>query len=999
MLCEEQSSDKDCYGTIATKGCHGKQEKSENLESCCAEDKKMRCQSSIKSTAGNPKSSCCSGKNSATCGIKELPTNKLKESFESIRFSNDAEDGCGGDNSPIVEKSSCCSKGAPSNRRQSPAPCKIPTNCPGNKINRTCQDLITPIPTTGSERYPEDPCCEGPQAPVSVAMILTDPSPWMNGRDLEKAEIALEHVVLSVEGMTCAGCEKKLSRSIKSLQYTHNITTSLLMAQAQFDIDVSTSSLTIDEVILSIQKMTGFTCTRISQSGQEIDVIVKGSLDDFIYQKFPLGVLNVTAIKRSTARIIYNPAVVGARDLLSKPFFSSTTLAPPAERSTVAADRAHFRKMFFMTIFSAILTIPVLVLAWAPLRRRPVLYGSISLGLATIIQVVVVGPFYPDTLKALIYAKMIEMDLIVVLSTSTAYIYSVVAFVYEASGSPLATGEFFETSTLLVTLIMTGRAVSAFARQKALETVSIESLRPRKALLFHPEGNEVDEIDARLLQYGDRFKVLPDMKIVTDGMVEMGETEVDESMVTGEATPIVKTQGSSVIAGSVNSFGTVVVKLTRLPGENSITVIGSMLDEAKFMKPKIQQIADRVASYFIPTILAMTAVVFIIWIGVGKALRYQNTATAVITAMTYAISALIVSCPCAIGLAVPMVVVVAGGVAAKHGVIVKSASAIEVARKVAHVVFDKTGTLTQGSLSVVSEVHLAGQQALSRSLALGLMINSKHPVSSAIVTYLKEKDVTPANVESVVSLVGKGVEGTWNRSVVCAGNPRWLEFEKLPSVQTLFSSGLTILCLSLNEEPLAIFGLEDPLRRDVHDVITKLQARNISVSLVSGDNHAAVSSLAHRLGIPGTHVRAHCSPADKQHYIQSLSSPFANTDKNNTILFCGDGTNDAIALAQASIGVHMSGGTDIASHAADAVLLRPTLSGILVLMDLSAAFYRRVCLNFLWAFVYNSVAVLLAAGAFVHVRIAPQYAGLGELVSVLPVVAIAMQLRWAKFGN
>ena len=243
--------------------------------------------------------------------------------------------------------------------------------------------------------------------------------------------------------------------------------------------------------------------------------------------------------------------------------------------------------------------------------------------------------------------------------------------------------------------------MSAFARQKAVETISLESLRASTALLFHPESNVVEDIDARLLRYGDRFKILPDMKTVADGIVKTGETEVDESMVTGEATPVIKTRGSDIIVGSVNSFGTIIVKLVRLPGESSITVIGTMLDEAKFTKPKIQETADRVASYFIPTILAMTVVVLFIWIALGKAVWHQSTATASITAMTYAISALIISCPCAIGLAVPMVVVVSGGVAVKHGMIFKSASAIETARKVTHVVFDKTGTNTRKPISCI----------------------------------------------------------------------------------------------------------------------------------------------------------------------------------------------------------------------------------------------------------------------------------------------------------
>ncbi|MCJ1403271.1 hypothetical protein MMC11_006494 [Xylographa trunciseda] len=728
------------------------------------------------------------------------------------------------------------------------------------------------------------------------------------------------------------------------------------MEQVQFDLDVSNSALPVDEVVSCIEKMTGFTCVRVIKSGQDLEVFVEGSVQDFVSQELPFGVTCAAAIGKHTARITYDPSVIGARDLLSK---LSATLTSPESCSKVSKDTAHFRRMLLITILSVVLTIPVLVLAWAPLPEYPIVYGSISLALATVIQIAVAGPFYPNALKSLIYARMIEVDLLIVLSTSAAYVYSVIAFAYEVNHTPLATGEFFETSTLLVTLIMAGRTVSTYSRRKAMKTISIESLRASKALLFHPESNEIEEIDARLLQYGDRFKLLPDMKVVTDGIVETGETELDESMITGEPIPVSKFKGSTVIAGSVNSFGTIVVKLTRLPGENFISDISNMLEKANFIKPKVQDVANRFASYFTPFILIITLLVFVIWIAIGKTIRHESTATAAISAMTYAISALIVSCPCAIGLAVPMVVVVAGGVAAKHGVIFKSASAIEIARKVTHVVFDKTGTLTQGKFSVVREVYTVEKGLLPDSMAMGLMSNSKHPVASAIAAHLKRKGNTAAKVDDTISLAGKGMEGTWNEHVVRAGNPQWLNLENLPVVQDLFSSGLTVLCLCLDNDPLAIFGLEDSLRPDATEVITRLQRRNISISLLSGDNHAAVHSLARRLNLPDSHVRAQCSPADKQHYVRALlDSP------KHTVLFCGDGTNDAVALAQASIGLHMSEGTDVASNAADAVLLRPALSGILVLMDLSAAFHRRVCFNFFWAFVYNVFAILLAGGAF-----------------------------------
>jgi heavy metal translocating P-type ATPase len=636
-------------------------------------------------------------------------------------------------------------------------------------------------------------------------------------------------------------------------------------------------------------------------------------------------------------------------------------------------------------------TLPVLVLAWAPLPQHEILYGAISMALATIIQVVVAGPFYLSAVRALLITRVIEMDLLIVLSTSTAYIFSVIAFAYEVRGRPLSTGEFFETSTLLVTLIMLGRFVSAFARHKAVESISIRSLQNGTALLVDGNGAGGREIDARLLQYGDVFKVIPDFRIATDGVVVSGDSEVDESNVTGEAVPVEKTSGSSIIAGSLNGSGTLIVRLTRLPSENTISEIATLVDAAKFSKPKIQQLADRVASYFVPVIVILALITFVVWIAVGRAIQHQPMGPAAVQAMTYAVSVLIVSCPCAIGLAVPIVAVIAGGVGAKHGVVFKSAETIEIARKVSHVVFDKTGTLTRGELSVSAEEYFSGSRSTAASLALGLTINSKHPVSAALAAHLRAQGIEPAPVEDVKSVTGRGIEGVWVGARVRGGNSRWLNVQVIPQVAALLSQGRTVFCVSLGDDLVAVYGLDDSLRPDAKSVIAELQTRGIAVSLVSGDDDGAVQNIGRQLGIPEPQIRSRCSPGDKQKYVKDLMD-----HKDKVVLFCGDGTNDAVALTQANIGLHMNNGTDVAQSAADAVLLRPSLSGILVLVDLSQAAFRRIVFNFSWSFICNTFAVLLAAGTFVHARIPPQYAGLGELVSVLPVILIAVQLKWFK---
>jgi Cd2+-exporting ATPase len=822
---------------------------------------------------------------------------------------------------------------------------------------------------------------EGPSSSYRVAEKAED------AVDIEKHGVVLEHVVLNVQGLTCVGCETKLFRSLRGLPGVLNLHTSLVLSQAEFDLDETAGPVTA--VIRSVEKATGFACQRLNTGGQELEVLVGGDARSFVERKYPDGVTQMVAIDKQIVRITYDARVIGARTLLDSCFDRSLRLAVPRGSSELESGKKHVRTTACITLVSAVLTIPVLVLAWAPLTPRPIVYGAVSLALATVVQFAVAGPFYPSALRALVFTHVIEMDLLIVLSTSMAYIFSVVSFAYQIVGQPLPTGEFFETSTLLVTLIMLGRLVSAFARQKAVESVSIRSLQAATAVIVDADGRNEQEIDARLLQHGDLFKVMPDSRIATDGIIISGTTEVDESMVTGESQPVQKVPGSSVVAGSLNGSSVIVVRLIRLPGRNTISIIAAMVDEAKFSKPKTQELVDRVASYFVPVILSLTLVTFAVWIAVGLAIRHQNGGPAAINALTYAISVLIVSCPCAIGLAVPMVVVISGGVAAKHGVVFKSALAIEAARKVSHVVFDKTGTLTKGELSVVEEIYLSETPESAASITFGLTCNSKHPVSAAISSYLKGKQISAAIVENAQSITSKGIEGSLNGVKVRCGNSHWLSTESHPQVQDLLSRGLTVFGVAKGDQLIAVYGLSDSLRPDSHSVVAELQKRNIAISIVSGDDASAVDAIAAKLNVPPTHVRSRCTPKDKQDYLKALMR-----DGNSTILFCGDGTNDAVALAQADIGVHMNSGSDVAQTAADVVLVRPNLGGILVLLDLSKAAFHRIRFNFVWSFVYNLFAILLAAGAFVNARIPPQYAGLGEIVSVLPVILIALQLRW-----
>ncbi|KAK5330895.1 hypothetical protein LTR70_000217 [Exophiala xenobiotica] len=815
---------------------------------------------------------------------------------------------------------------------------------------------------------------------------------------------AHQHVLLSVSGMTCTGCSRKMMNILERTEGVSNSRVTFVSGTADFDVD--TQLTTKEAVIKKLEKETGFKCAPFETCFQTLDLFLGPTAVEQLRDDLPRGVESALRTSKGSYRFSYDPSVIGARSVLSS--IPNARLAPPVSDASLADGKKRLKTMACATGVAAALTTPILVLNWSNNPVSHTVRSVVSLILATLVQAIAIPEFYKPALTSLVYSRMIEVDMLVVISISAAYGYSVVAASLSFAGYDLQVEAFFETSSLLITLVLLGRMLGSLARVRAVGAVSVRSLQAEKALLVLDHSRKAEreartaEIDARLLQIGDLFLVKPHARVVTDGIVVEGQSSIDESMVTGESTAVPKATGDSVVAGTMNGLSPLVVRLTRLPGKNSITDIASLVEGALAAKPRVQDLADRVASWFVPVVVGISLVVFVVWLAIVLRVRGKAFGVALGTAITYAITVLAVSCPCAIGLAVPLVLIIAGGVGARLGIIIKSSKVTESACRVTDVVFDKTGTLTTGELEV-QEMRVWDNAMISRdemiSLARALTKDNDHPVSKAVHAAINRETAAAVVVADIESIPGSGIRGVYKNVPVKAGNPFWLGVEEHPAAAEFLRRGLTLFCLTVGSKLTAVWALKSTLRPEAYTVVRNLREHRITCHIVSGDNPRAVQAIAAELQIPLAYTASRQSPAEKQMCIRQLQltaqRPNQAPERNRVVLFVGDGTNDAVAVAQADVGVQIASGnintSDMTRAIADVVLLGG-LEGVPTLLDISRQAVNRVRFNFIWSAVYNLFAILLAAGAFVKVRIPPAYAGLGEIVSILPVVVAAVTL-------
>ena len=604
-------------------------------------------------------------------------------------------------------------------------------------------------------------------------------------------------------------------------------------------------------------------------------------------------------------------------------------------------------------------------------------------------------PFFVRGWQSIVH-RSLNMFTLIALGTGTAYLYSVFATVaphiFPASlrGAGGQIDVYFEPAAVIVALVLLGQVLELRARSQTSGAIrALLGLAPKTARRLDDKGGEAD-VPLEQVQVGNRLRVRPGEKVPVDGTLLEGHSSVDESMISGEPIPVEKDKEARVTAGTVNGTGGFVMSAERVGADTLLAQIVKMVSEAQRSRAPIQRLADRVSSYFVPAVIVSAIVTFIVWYVVGPHPPFAH-------ALVNAVAVLIVACPCALGLATPMAIMVGTGRGARAGILIRNAEALEIFGKVDTLIIDKTGTLTEGKPTLSAVVPQPGiNENDLLQLVASLERSSEHPLAAAIVKGAEAKKLTLADVLEFNSLTGKGVKGTVTGKQVAVGNAelfRDLSVNPAPLLdraEALRKEGQTVILVAVDGKAAGIVGVADPIKESTPDAIRELKAAGLKILMVTGDNATTAKAVADKLGIE---FEADVLPQKKADVVKERQK------KGSVVAMAGDGVNDAPALAQADIGIAMGTGTDVAMEAGGITLLKGDLRGILRARHLSKSTMRNIRENLFFAFVYNAVGVPLAAGVLFPafgLLLNPMIAAAAMSFSSVSVIANALRLRTIK---
>ena len=673
----------------------------------------------------------------------------------------------------------------------------------------------------------------------------------------------------------------------------------------------------------------------------------------------------------------------------------------PKTATAGAEENAELRDMTRRLWIGGALALPVFALAMAHLfpafshSANGMLGRWIQLILSTPVVLWAGWPFFVRGAHSIRNGHW-NMFTLIALGVGSAWLYSVVAFFLPQAFPPAMRPQgmvdvYFEAAAVIVVLVLVGQVLELRARAQTSSAIkALLNLTPPTALRVTSEGDV--EVALAEVQAGDRLRVRPGAKIPVDGVIEEGASSVDESMLTGESLPVEKQPGDRVTGGTVNSTGGFVFKADKVGADSMLARIVSMVAEAQRSRAPIQGVVDRISTIFVPTVLGIAIVTFLIWYFTGPEPRLAY-------AIVNAVAVLIIACPCALGLATPMAIMVGVGRGAQAGVLVKNAEALELLGKVNWLVVDKTGTLTEGKPRLTDVLPAAGlDEAGLLQLAASLERSSEHPLAAAIVRGAEEKKIPLQEVTGFRSVTGGGVAGTIGGKTVLIGKPRFLADEGVAAdaalqdrAAALQAEGKTVLFAAVEGKPAGLLAVADPIKDSTAEAITLLHELNVKLVMATGDNRRTAEAVARNLGLD--QFEAEVEPADKIRKVNALRQG------GQVVAMAGDGVNDAPALAAADVGIAMGTGTDVAMESAGVTLIKGDLRGIAKAIRLSRATMRNIRQNLFFAFVYNTVGIPVAAGLlfpFFGVLLSPMIAGAAMSLSSVSVIANALRLRHAR---
>ena len=653
----------------------------------------------------------------------------------------------------------------------------------------------------------------------------------------------------------------------------------------------------------------------------------------------------------------------------------------------------------------AVLTVPLLVVAMGEMLPGigAIFHGAWNRWLQLALAVPVVAwagaPFFERGWRSIMTGNL-NMFTLIAIGTGAAFLYSLLAVLMpglfpegfrDTSGR---VGLYFEAAAVIITLVLLGQVLELKARERTSDAIrALLDLAPKTARRVMETGEERD-LPLDRIEVGDILRVRPGEKIALDGEVIEGRSAVDESMLTGEPLPVEKAPGETVTGGTLNGSGSFLFRVTRVGDQTTLAQVIHMVAEAQRSRAPIQSLVDKVASYFVPAVIAVAVIAFVLWALFGPPPQLAF-------ALIAAVSVLIIACPCALGLATPMSIMVATGRGASLGVLVKNAEALERYAAVDTLVVDKTGTLTEGKPRLTEVVPAEGQEAAEvLRLAASLEASSEHPLAAAIVAGAQERGLILAKADSFDSITGEGVHGTVEGHDVALGNARMRQAQAIgtpdlePLAAALRGAGNTVVYAAIDGKLAGLIAVADPVRQSTAGTIQALHRAGLRIVMATGDSRATAEAVARSLGID--EIEAELMPQDKAKLVARLQEAGAK------VAMAGDGINDAPALAQADVGIAMGAGADVALESAGMTLLKGDLRGLLRARALAAATLRNIRQNLFFAFVYNGLGVPIAAGLLYPVfglLLSPMIAAAAMSLSSVSVIGNALRLRHAKLGE